>query len=391
MNMALDTSSLAQSSKASGDKLQARILDRDELLSLGNAWDELVAHALEENAYYCRQYVTALLAHVEKRPVKALAVYRGNTLVALLPFITDRRHWLGLAKINKAWTTLYTTLSIPLIDVRCADEAIDVLVTAMGDGTAGSTIWLLPSVTLEGDVYVRLAKTLVDRDLSERHFDTFDRAVMNQNGNFEDHKKNQFSKKRRKELERIRRRLSDKGVVSERTYTEGPELEHAVEEFLRIEASGWKGDQGTALSCSDASRAFARQAFGPNDGKSITRADMLMLGDKPIAAELTIQTGRTGFTIKCAFDETYRTQGAGLLLFENCIRNFLDNDWADRLDSAAAGGHMIEALWNGTIKMGDVLLAAGPTRLPFSFYSRLEATRRTLRAQAKSIVNRLRR
>ncbi|PCJ68746.1 MAG: hypothetical protein COA62_12965 [Rhodobiaceae bacterium] len=390
MNMPLDPSTMPQTSITESDAFRTCVLDRQALLNLGPEWEELSDNALEANAYYNRQYVEALLTHLERRPVKALAVYRGPQLAALLFFVTDRQHWLGLAKVNKTWTTLYTTLTIPLVDKRHADETIEALVIAMGDGTAGSKIWLCPDITLEGDVTTRLSAALRARNLPTQKFDVFERATMTRRGSFEEHRQSQFSRKRRKELERIRRRLSEKGTVTDATYTSGPELDQAVEEFLRIEASGWKGDRGTALGCSEASRAFARQAFGNHKGKSITRADLLFLDGKPIAGELTIMMGRTGFTIKCAFDETYRSEGVGLLLFENCIRHFLDNDWADHLDSAAAGGHMIGRLWNSSIKMGDILFAAGPSLLPFSAYVTLETCRRWARAKAKSIVASLR-
>lgn len=391
MNMPLDPSALTQAAFTESGAFHACVLDRQALLNLGPEWEELIDNALEANAYYSRQYVEALLTHLERRPVKALAVYRGPQLAALLFFVTDRRHWFGLAKVNKTWTTLYTTLTVPLIDKRYANETIEALVTAMGDGTAGSRIWFCPEITLEGEVTMRLSAALRARNLPIQKLDVFDRATMCRKGSFEEHRQSQFSRKRRKELERVRRRLSEKGAVTDVTYTSGPELDQAVEEFLRIEASGWKGDRGTALGCSEASRAFARQAFGNHKGKSITRADLLFLDGRPIAGELTIMMGRTGFTIKCAFDETYRSEGAGLLLFENGIRHFLDEDWADQLDSATAEGHMIGRLWNSSIKMGDVLLVAGPSFLPFSAYVTLETCRRWARAKAKSIVASLRR
>ena len=368
----------------------ARLLSQKDLLTLSKAWDELVENALEENAYLCRQYVEALLAHIEDRSVQAISIWRGETLIALLPFTQSRWHWGGIAKINRAWTTPYSMLSIPLIDKRDADAAMAGLIDAMGNRSTGSDIWLLSEVTIDGPVCKHLMTECEANSRPTAILDVFDRATLNREGTFDQHMKEQVSKKRRKDLVRNRKRLGELGTLSLTNCREGVELDRAVNEFLRIEAAGWKGERGTALDCTEATRAFAKQAFGVHNGSAVTRADMLELDGVTIAVNLSLQTGRTAFTIKCAFDETYRTYSAGLLLEEDMIREFLEGDWADQLDSATAPGHLIQGLWNGSTQVADILLAAGQTPLPFSFYEMLEHYRRKARAFAKDIVVKLR-
>lgn len=362
------------------DTLRTRCLRSDEWLALGPEWETLIAQALEENAYYARQYVEASLTHIERRKVKALTVWAGDTLVALLPFVTERWRWLGLTRANVAWKTPYSTLTAPLIDRRFAGPAIDALTTAMQQMPGA---WLFPELTLTGEVNKQLSNVWESKGVSREVFAAFDRAVMVHGEDFEHHRHTVFSKKRRKELERVRKRLSDLGTITETHATSGPALDHAVEEFLRIEASGWKGNQGTALGSSERTRAFAREAFGNRNGQSLARADLLLLNGTAIAAYLTLQTGSTGFTIKCAFDEAYRSQGVGLILFENMIRNFLNGHWATKLDSAANEGHMIGALYNSTIAMGDLLVYGPELVVPFAIITGLESLRRQIRAKAK--------
>lgn len=393
MNMVLTPTPFGQAkAEVPRHDLKTQILDRTELLALGAEWEELVDHALEENAYYCRHYCEALLAHIEKHPVRTIAIWKATRLIALLPFTTERSHWAGILPVNIGWTTPYTTTSIPLIDRRNEEEAVEALLTAMNARSTGSNIWILPGQTLEGSVNCVLRKGMVAKGMRFQTFDKFDRALLERRGSFDDHMKEHLSKKRRKDLRRNRKRLDELGEVTWEVHTKGSALNAAVDAFLRIEASGWKGERGTALDCNDTTRAFAKQAFGDQGHGSITRADVLSLDGLPIAINLTLMAGRTGFTIKCAFDEAFKAQSAGLLLEEEMIRNVLEDDWTDRLDSATAAGHLITSFWNETAAVGDLLIDANPSggNIRFRLLQALETTRRGLRAKAKAIVTRLR-
>eukprot|EP00435_Cladocopium_sp_Y103_P078011 s1_g1750.t1 len=390
--MALTQKAFAADKEALASATETRVLNADELLDLGAEWEELLENALEENAYYHRGYCTALLNHIEKRPLKAIAIWKNQMLIALMPFVSDRLHWAGLMTVNKAWTTDYTTTSIPLIDRRHREDAISGLIDAMSAPMTGSNLWLMPNMSIEGPVTAALKAELVKRSLPSQNFDGFDRAVLAKRGGFEDHMKEHVSKKRRKDLRRNRKRLEDLGTVTWTAHDRGSDLDDAVDAFLRIEASGWKGERGTALDCTDATRAFAKQAFGVGNGDNVTRADVLRLDGTPIAVNLTLRSGDTGFTIKCAYDEAYKGQSAGLLLEEEMIRSVLEDNWIGRLDSSAVSGHLITSFWNETIEIADMLIDTkeGAPSARFSFLSFLEAHRRSVRATAKALVNRLR-
>ena len=63
----------------------------------------------------------------------------------------------------------------------------------------------------------------------------------------------------RKKLRQHRRRLAEQGAIESIKITELGTLSHAVEDFLTLEAAGWKGRKHTALLCNPADANFARQ------------------------------------------------------------------------------------------------------------------------------------
>lgn len=387
---------LAERLSRSAGRAHAVILDQNELLALGPEWEELVDNAVQENPYYARRYVEAQLAHIEKRPLQALAVWQDHTLIALLPFIRDPWRWGGIAYVNKSWTTPYTTLSVPLIDARYVATASAALIAAMAKGIGGCSTWLLLDITIKGTAFRHLSHALIERNLEWKCFDLFDRAVLSRSGTFEEHLQTHLSKNRRKSLARNRRKLEELGKLTLETHTEGESLDRALDHFLRLEQSGWKGKAGTALASQPHTKDFAQMAFGNRPERSAggasaqpaTRIDLLLLDEKPIAASVSIQAGRTAFTLKSAFDETFRNHSPGLLLEEGIIKEFLNGNWADRLDSAADAGHVLENLWNGTMTVGDILVTTGKhnARLLFSVFSLLETGRRLARQTAKRLL-----
>lgn len=369
-------------------------LDRPAIFALGKEWEDLSRNAYEENPYFSPAYMLALLDNLEcNNDIKALAVYKNALLVGFLPYIVDKWHWLGAASVNRAWVNPYITLTIPLVARHQAREVVEALITAMNEQGANGSFWLFDNFNLEGPVGRLFAEVLSDRNLPSKTFDEFDRATLEQGSSFDQHMIDHVSKKRRRDLKRNRRRLGELGRLEMRSFTGGAELESAVDDFLTIEASGWKGQRGTALACKENLAAFARRAFGDNQKKPIARADVLYLDDKPIAVSLAIFTGKTAFTLKCTYDENYRTFSPGLLLEQDIIEDFLKTRWVERLDSATApGGHVVQGLWNNSIRVGSLLLCADSSKCPenFHYYAQIEKLRRLCRQKLKDIVTKSR-
>jgi CelD/BcsL family acetyltransferase involved in cellulose biosynthesis len=377
---------------AAGETVSVADLDRDALFALGADWDDLVQNAAEENAYYSPRYAQALLQfHQPGQNVRALAVRKGSRLIGLLPYVAERWRWAGLAEVNVAWTNPYIFSSTPLLSRTELDAAVEALLDAMEQNRRVHRFWLLPACNVDGPVAQAFTRALSARGLACETLNVFDRPVLRSGATFEEHMEAHVSSKRRRELRRNRRRIAEAGELSFRSYTEGAGLDDGLEAFLRIEKSGWKGEQGTALDCTEAGGRFARAALGGGGPAPIGRADMLCLDDVAIAVSMSIQTGRTAFTIKCAFDEAFRAHSAGLLLEEDVIEDFLTKGWADCLDSATQPGHVIQALWNGSVRVGDYLFCVGSSAISdLRRAVQLETSRQSVRRFAKRSLTAIR-
>ena len=108
----------------------------------------------------------------------------------------------------------------------------------------------------------------------------------------------------------------------------------------------------------------------------------------PIAVSLIAFMGRTGFTLKCSYDEAYRSYSAGLLLETDVIRSFLSENWADRLDSATAGPHVIDGLWPQRIEVADLMFSLSPraAELRLSALQMSEQMQKNLKSTTKQCL-----
>jgi len=339
-------------------RYKGEVISRESLPALIPAWKDLCRRSVEDNVYYSPKYALALLNHVESQPnLKFAVVWDGVDLVAFLPITKHRLRVPLLQPAGQAWKSKYTFSCMPLLDRQRSKEAAAALVDVLANEHDGE--WLIPTINTHGEACQAIIAALESRGAPWLFANRFQRAQLETGTTFDAHM-TRLAAKRRRELARNRRRLEQLGVVRHQSYRSGDGLSRAVSAFLTLEMAGWKGKSRTALGCDEATRSFAIDAFTGDEDSSICRADVLTLNEAPIAVSLATFAGRTGFTVKCAYDEAYRSYSAGLLLEVEVIRSFLSDNWAARLDAGTDGIHVVDDLWLAGIEVADLMFSLAP-------------------------------
>jgi CelD/BcsL family acetyltransferase involved in cellulose biosynthesis len=356
-----------------------------EMRHLIEEWEDLSRRSLEDIVYYTPTYALALLDTVSKDDrVHFVVVQDGPVLMALLPVVLARLPVPATVAAGSAWMSDYTFSTMPLIDKTYPTEAADAIVEGLQKLRSGE--WLLLAANIDGLCSQALIDAMARRGIPWSITGQFERASISKGKDFEDYISTCISSKRRRELERCRRRLEELGEVRHEIHTSGEGLSQAVQAFLELEASGWKGEQGTALASNLATRNFALTVFANSDESLRRRADLLLLNGKPIAAGMIVFCGETGFTIKGGYDEKYSKYSAGLLLEVEVIKSFLSGNWAKRLDAATAGDHVIDQLWPDRTPVGTLVFSL--SRFAPSLRLRIFVRSLDLRRRAKEWLKR---
>lgn len=151
--------------------------------------------------------------------------------------------------------------------------------------------------------------------------------------------------KKRKELRRQWARLAEEGALATDRMTAAADIVPWIDEFFALEASGWKGANGSALSSNADTHAFFAQALADGHAAGKVAITALRLDGRAIAMLVTLVSGQGGFSFKTAFDEAYSRFSPGVLLQRESldIAAAYSLDW---IDSCAAPDHpMIDSLW----------------------------------------------
>lgn len=323
------------------------------------AWDRLASNALECNPWLSRQMVLAGLDALEAETgYHALALYKTGTdeLIGFLPF---RVRGVGPLAMGRPALNLYQVGGTPLISREHTALALTALLEMMASGKDIPRRWVFPHVALDGAFMERLRVKAERAGLEIGIAAAYQRPVLRRDAHdFSTHVAEVIGKKRAKDIERNLRRLEQEGTVRFERVIAPDAVAARVEDFLRIEASGWKGQRGTAFLSRPRDASFARRAYGGTPhAAGLASVDSLLLDGQPIAVSINISTGRTLFTPKCAFDERYRKFGPGMMLEYKVIEAFFAEDAHREMDAATTvDGHVISGLWGQTKPMGTLVL-----------------------------------
>jgi CelD/BcsL family acetyltransferase involved in cellulose biosynthesis len=115
-------------------------------------------------------------------------------------------------------------------------------------------------------------------------------------------------------LERFRRKMGRENGLVQHLVERPRDLDAELDRGFVVEASGWKGEQGTAINSQPATERFYRdvaRAFADRDG---LRLSWLELDGTMAAFDLTLLHANRLWLLKTGFDERHRRLAPGLVL-----------------------------------------------------------------------------
>lgn len=254
-----------------------------------------------------------------------LFFYRDDRLAAVLPLmLTSGRGPFGTSQRIQTPNHPHALSVDVLVDERDNDALAGVLSEVFGCYLRHWFEFRVCRITGESDLF-RLLDT---PDSLMYRLDTVCDygALVPTTGSFDfylDSLRKRFSRNLRR-LQRKLARLEDVRYVFLRGDEARPEL---LEDFIRVEASGWKGAHGTAIALDERLVSFYRNAVENLYREGWLEWHLLKTGPQVIAAQLGVRMNRTLHLWKIAFDEEFSAFGPGNLLLRECIRRcFLDPD-----------------------------------------------------------------
>lgn len=167
----------------------------------------------------------------------------------------------------------------------------------------------------------------------------------------------------RRNLRRLARRAEESAPLTYQVVSDSAELADAVKVFLRVEASGWKGTDGTgsAIVCDPVLVDFygcLAKTFGATGECAI---NLLRHGDRTVAAQFCLRVNGTVSILKIGYDEEAAAIAPGNLNMERTIRLAAETPSVHELSfvTSPPWGHLWKprqelvrsyAVFNGTVR-----------------------------------------
>jgi len=121
----------------------------------------------------------------------------------------------------------------------------------------------------------------------------------------------------RSHLRRASRQLEEQGTLAVKHYSKADA--EALHKFYSLEASGWKGAEGTAIQCNPRTRQFYDAVAQAAAEQGYLSLDLLELNSTPIAGHLAFNFQGRYFLVKAGYAESYRRYGPGQLLVNEIL------------------------------------------------------------------------
>ena len=319
-------------------------------------WRALSERATEPNGYYLPEWELAVNASARGRgDTDALGVWRdASSLIGLVPVISMwRAYKIPLPALVSA--DPYGTLCTPLLDRDMAEEAVTGILQQAR--RAGAQALIFRATSLDGAAMKAFTDVLHRDGMQPVVLQSHVRACLDATCDADEMLRDALGAKKLKELRRQRNRLAEHGDVDFDVARTPADVAAAMETFLMLEASGWKGQRGTALSQDDGDAAFVRRATTALAETGQCEIVTLRAGETPVAAAIVLRHQDRAFYFKLGVDERFAKFSPGVQLTLELTR-YLCADPAIRLvDSTAAPDHpMINPIWRGRLAIGDVLI-----------------------------------
>ncbi len=353
-----------------------------------DAWRDLCRRSLDRNVFYDPDFALAVTRHLREAPRPVFVLVRDRTvdgdgsLLGLFPVVMPR---LGMGQLELfGWRHEQLTLGTPLIDRDRAHDVVGAFLEWIARQSGAGGV-LLPLVAEDSATAGVIRAFAASTGRAIRRFGDHKRAILTRGETIEATLLRSMSGKKVKELRRLRRRMEECGQVSVLHASDPREVRDATEAFLALEASGWKGRNGSAFLQNQGSATFLRSVTRSLAQQGRCRVDVLSVGGKPAAAGIVLGDADLSLYWKTAFDETLASYSPGVqLTLEISARQLATGVAAT--DSCAIADHpMIDRLWPDRMPVADWFIEATPAGTTAAIARAGVSARHGLRSTAKSL------
>jgi hypothetical protein len=324
--------------------------------------DFLSNRAIEPNVFFASRFLAPALPRLEDREIR-LAIIRDESagrsrLRFLMPFSIEKPGFAIGTPIIRTWANPFGPLGTPLVDAENAAETIDHFLEALGRDTSQLPhVLVLPDIRLRGPFAQMLKAIAISRNLPVLTANLQQRPMLESLQDGETYLKASIKSSHMREMRRQWGLIEKMGTIAYDVARQPRDIRLRMEEFLLLEAAGWKGKKRSAMLSDRYRAAFAREAVNNLAEVDAARVHTIDFNGKAIASMIVLMMNGEAYTWKTAYDESFARFSPGKLLTAHLTEWHLDDANIIRTDSCALPDHPIMArFWQEREEMGTLIV-----------------------------------
>jgi CelD/BcsL family acetyltransferase involved in cellulose biosynthesis len=314
-------------------------------------WTELARSSATPNPFYEPGFVLPALEHFGDRELELLVAMDGaGAWVGLMPVVRRRRWGRFVGAALTGWDHPHCFLDSPLLACNSEDSAAEAILHAARREVGLIAFDRLPAVGPVASALVSACDALGVKPIVWKRFE---RAALERRPD-DDYVGSILCSKHFRDLRRKGRKLERE--LGDIAFIDRAGDPHAVDEFLALEAAGWKGQEGTALAAGPGAEFF-RAVCGTF--AEVGRLQMLTMqaGDRTVAMQSALIAGEGLFCLKIAYDESLGRFSPGTQLMAETATEFHRRPELEWVDSCSKPeSEPIERLWPDRRKLTTILV-----------------------------------
>lgn len=310
------------------------------------SWDALARRASEPNPFYESWFLLPALEQFDPHAkVFLFTLEADGELVGLVPLRRYYSYYGHPLPHVRGWTHDNCFLGAPLVARGFENLFWNKLLDWADRNTRIALFVHLAHMAASGDLHAALARTVTAHQRPAAKVMEQERAMLESALSPEDYFEQSLSTKKRKELRRQERRLSEMGEVEYERTLSADGLDAWIADFLALEARGWKGAEGSSLANDARTESVFRSALTGAARRGRLERVTMRLDGQAIAMLANFITPPGAFSFKTTFAEGLSRFSPGVLLQKENLQ-ILQQGGVEWIDSCAAPDHpMINHFW----------------------------------------------
>lgn len=353
-----------------GLTFQSVPLTEEAVSRLDSEWADLADNAIEKNVFFFPWFVRSSIPLLKPKLPQIVTVRREDRLIGLVMMQSDT----GYAKVPvgffRTCLQYHQFLATPLIRAGHAEDFFTGLGKWLDTAPQNKSFCVLSLLSGEGEIADAATTFLENENRAAAQVEIIERAAISEPLSAGSDPTSHISKSRLKSVKRREKNLAKLGDVSVDHFSEGDDAQAWLDDFIRLENSGWKGDEETSIAKNPIDADFYRAMVAAADSEKALSFLRLSVDGVPIAYTLDLISGSFAYCLKSAHDVEFRKYAPGVILEYETLKKYHRPGANIFVDSCTAPDNtMINELWPGKRKIQSIAFARKGNLHSFIFKS----------------------